>query len=84
MSTGLKVQCCSPFFPSIIEKSILKKKDETDSDIKLSGSKEELERTLLVKMKSVTKASQEVCISLLESNSYDLKTSIEAYFQSGT
>jgi hypothetical protein len=61
---------------------VLKKKDEVDREIEQSGSnKEELERFLLVKMKSVTKASEDVCVSILENNSYDLKTSIEAYFQ---
>eukprot|EP00545_Synedropsis_sp_CCMP1620_P014982 CAMPEP_0119005460 /NCGR_PEP_ID=MMETSP1176-20130426/1736_1 /TAXON_ID=265551 /ORGANISM="Synedropsis recta cf, Strain CCMP1620" /LENGTH=122 /DNA_ID=CAMNT_0006957273 /DNA_START=47 /DNA_END=415 /DNA_ORIENTATION=+ len=64
-----------------LEKSILKKKHEIDGEIKHSGNKEDLSRSLLVKMKSVTKASEDVCISILSSNSYDLKTSVEAYFQ---
>jgi len=68
-------------FQSLSEKSILKKKHEIDGEIKHSGNKEDLSRSLLVKMKSVTKASEDVCISILSSNSYDLKTSVEAYFQ---
>jgi hypothetical protein len=33
-------------------------------------------------MKSVTKADESICIALLEENNYDVKTSIEAFFQS--
>ena len=70
-----------------IEKSILKKKDEatTDREMKHTGgssSREELQRSLLFKMKSVTNANENVCVSILENNNYDLKTSIETYFQS--
>jgi UBA-like domain len=69
---------------STAEKSVLKKKEERDVDSTISstGSRDELERAMLVKMKSVTNASEDVCISMLESNGYDLKSSIETYFQS--
>ena len=63
------------------ERSILKKKEEHDLDITATKSREELERQVLVKMKSVTGANDDVCIAMLESNGYDLKTSIEAFFQ---
>ncbi|GKY91702.1 hypothetical protein MPSEU_000142000 [Mayamaea pseudoterrestris] len=41
-----------------------------------------LQETLVVKMKSITNADESICVSLLESNSYDLKSSVEAYFAS--
>ena len=44
-----------------------------------SSSRDELQKNVLARMKSVTNAEDDVCIALLESNSYDLKTSIEAY-----
>jgi hypothetical protein len=66
----------------LAEKSVLRKKEEAERELESGGSREELERNLLIKMKSVTKASEDVCVSLLENNSYDLKTSIEAYFAS--
>jgi len=47
-----------------------------------ANSRDELQKAVLVKMKSVTNADESVCIALLESNCYDLKTSIEAFFQS--
>lgn len=64
------------------EKSVLKKKTDAETEIQHSGSRDDLEKRLLVKMKSVTKADESICVSILESNNYDLKTSIEAYFQS--
>lgn len=72
------------FYRSTTEKSVLKKKEERDvhSTISSTGSRDELERAMIVKMKSVTNANEDVCISMLESNGYDLKSSIEAYFQS--
>jgi hypothetical protein len=65
-----------------VEKSIMKKKEERELDITATKSRDELERQVLVKMKSVTGAEDDVCIAMLESNGYDLKTSIEAFFQS--
>jgi len=44
-----------------------------------ADSKEELQQNVLVKMKSVTGAADDVCVSLLENNNYNLKTSIEAF-----
>lgn len=49
------------------------------NDILKVDSREELHSHLISRMKSVTNASEDICISLLESNSYDLKTSIEAF-----
>jgi UBA-like domain len=63
---------------------VLKKKEERDIEVSatLNGSREELERATLIKMKSVTKASEDVCISILESNGYNLKSSVETYLLS--
>ena len=61
---------------------MLKKKDALKNDLSQADGRNELEKAVLVKMKSVTGASDEVCVSMLENNKYDLKTSIEAYFQS--
>lgn len=52
-----------------------------DLDLQKSNSREELQRNILVRMQSVTKANESVCIALLEDNNYDLKTSVEAFFQ---
>jgi hypothetical protein len=55
---------------------------DIDSTAIQSDSREELEKTILMKMKSVTNADETICIALLEENHYDVKTSIEAFFQS--
>jgi hypothetical protein len=63
------------------EREILKKKEDRDDEwaLTLSDSREELHQNMLARMKSVTNASEDVCISLLESNSYDLKVAVEAF-----
>ena len=48
--------------------------------IATATTRAELWETLLEKMKSVTNAEESICIALLESNCFDLKASIEAYF----
>lgn len=50
--------------------------------LKADTTREDLRRSVVTKMRNVTNADETVCVSILESNSYDLKTSIEAYFQS--
>ena len=64
------------------ERRVLKRKEEVDQEMALfkASSRDELQHNVLVKMKSVTGAEEDICISMLESNGYDLKTSIEAYF----
>jgi hypothetical protein len=61
----------------------LKKKEERDLELSAtaSDSREDLEKAILVKMKNVTKADEDVCVAMLESNGYNLKTSVEAFFQ---
>lgn len=64
-----------------LEKKILRNHEERERGWKMSAacSRQELEQNVLARMKSVTKANDDVCISLLKSNSYDLKESIEAF-----
>jgi hypothetical protein len=66
------------------ERAVLKSKEVRDIDLTAikTDSREELEKTILMKMKSVTNADETICIALLEENKYDVKTSIEAFFQS--
>mmetsp|Transcript_18893 Transcript_18893/g.22690 ORF Transcript_18893/g.22690 Transcript_18893/m.22690 type:complete len:83 (+) Transcript_18893:303-551(+) len=66
------------------EKSALKKKEDRDIDLSATstGSREDLEKSILVKMKSVTGADDDVCVAALEDNGWALKPSIEAFFQS--
>ena len=67
-----------------LEHEVLEKKEDRHREQAslASTSREELQENILVRMKSVTKASEPVCIALLEENDYNLKTSIEAFFQS--
>mmetsp|Transcript_5264 Transcript_5264/g.14223 ORF Transcript_5264/g.14223 Transcript_5264/m.14223 type:complete len:121 (-) Transcript_5264:630-992(-) len=64
------------------EHAILKRKEDLDEEMKLAtaDSREELQKGVVVKMKSVTGCSDDLCISFLEDNGYDLKTSIEAFY----
>jgi hypothetical protein len=57
------------------------RKEDRHQSLQACESREELEKSILVKMKSVTSAEDPVCIALLEENNYNLKTSIEAFFQ---
>jgi hypothetical protein len=66
----------------LIERAVLKRKEdfEQEQDLVKADSREELQAKVLVRMKSVTGGKDDICISMLESNGYDLKTSVEAYF----
>ena len=66
------------------ENSVIAKKKERDAEQGLTqaSSREELQQAVVVKMKAVTNADDEVCISILEDHNYDLKQSVEAFFQS--
>ena len=68
-------------FPAI-ERSVLKRKEILDQERALytATGREEVQNGVLVKMKSVTGAQDELCIEILESNGYDLKSSIEAFY----
>lgn len=71
--------CCnlSVFDPT--EKTILDSVDDRRS-LASASSEEEIKQTVLAKMQSLTNASEHICVELLESNKYDLHTSVEAYF----
>jgi hypothetical protein len=65
-----------------LEHKIMAKREERALQwdmVKATVSREELEQNVLARMKSVTNASDETCISILKSNSYDLEGSIEAF-----
>jgi hypothetical protein len=64
----------------LLERAVLQKQEEQDKQSTASCSRQELEHNLIVQMKSVTGAGDDVCGSTLESNGYDLKTSIEAFY----
>lgn len=66
------------------EHSVMAKKKEQDAELELckASSREELQQAVVVKMKAVTNADDDVCISILEDYHYDLKQSVEAFFQS--
>jgi len=69
-------------FP-LLERDVLKTKEERENELLLKAtSKEDLETAVMLKMKSITNADESVCRSLLETNNYDLKTSVEAFFAS--
>jgi hypothetical protein len=70
------------FHHHVVERSVLKRKQEREHDMMLmkATSKEELQHATLTKMKSVTGAKEDVCVAMLETNGYDLKTSIETFF----
>jgi UBA-like domain len=60
------------------EHKILRKKTERDQICKLSN-RDDLRNNLIARMGSLTNASEDVCVSILERNSYDLETSVETY-----
>jgi ABC-type nitrate/sulfonate/bicarbonate transport system substrate-binding protein len=48
------------------------------------SDRDTLKKNLIVEMKSVTGADESICVALLESHSFDLKTSIETFFAEGS
>jgi len=77
-----------PFFVCLVislphlEHKVKKRKEEAEQDRMLmkAQSREELQQATLTKMKNVTGAKEDVCVAMLESNGYDLKTSVETFF----
>ena len=68
-------------FLLILERAVLQRQeDQKNQALAYCSSREELQHNLIVQMKSVTGAEEDVCGSTLESNGYDLKTSIEAFY----
>lgn len=79
---NLRPHVCSVFhFAAYAEKAILKKLEDQEVEWSLANfsSRDELQANLVARMKSVTNASEDVCVSLLQRNSYDLNESVEAY-----
>jgi UBA-like domain len=60
----------------------LKKLNEREADQLLQNAttREEIKAATITKMKNVTGAKDEICVAILESNGYDLKASIEAFY----
>lgn len=67
----------------VLERAVLKRKEERDNDRGLKGatSRAELERATIAKMKTVTGADESICIAMLRENGYDVEESIEAYLE---
>eukprot|EP00536_Pseudo-nitzschia_multiseries_P012205 jgi/Psemu1/326728/estExt_fgenesh1_pg.C_4520002 len=70
-----------PFDDFSLERAVLKRKEERDRDWSLKGatSREALEHATVSKMRNVTGAEEDVCISILRDHGYDVEESIEAY-----
>lgn len=58
-----------------------KKEREAEQGLLKASSRDELQQAVVVKMKAVTNADEDVCISILEDFHYDLKQSVEFFFQ---
>eukprot|EP00522_Entomoneis_paludosa_P013877 CAMPEP_0172447840 /NCGR_PEP_ID=MMETSP1065-20121228/7027_1 /TAXON_ID=265537 /ORGANISM="Amphiprora paludosa, Strain CCMP125" /LENGTH=116 /DNA_ID=CAMNT_0013199211 /DNA_START=68 /DNA_END=418 /DNA_ORIENTATION=+ len=65
-----------------LERKVLAAHEERTAAFAGGSSPDEIKKSVLTKMKSVTKAEDGVCVAILEDNQYDLKTSIETFFAS--
>ena len=65
-----------------LERNVMKKLEDREQDLKLqqARTKDEIQAATLSKMMSVTGDKEDVCMSLLKANGFDLKASIEAYY----
>jgi hypothetical protein len=54
---------------------------EIDQNLLNATTRAEIMAATLAKVKSVTGANDEICIAMLESNGYDVKAAIEAFYQ---
>jgi hypothetical protein len=72
-----------PPYDFALERAVMAKKKERDAEQQLTkaSSRDELLQAVIVKMKAVTNADEDVCVALLEDFGYDLKQSVEAFFQ---
>ena len=66
-----------------VERGVLEARKDRLANLQTleSDDREKLQKAILVRMESVTNADEDVCVALLESNSYDLTTSVEAFYQ---
>ena len=78
VAQSLTKTCANSFHDT--EKTVMDSRDERLRIIASASSEEEIKQTVLAKMQSLTNASEHICVELLESNKYDLNTSVEAYF----
>mmetsp|Transcript_23606 Transcript_23606/g.51151 ORF Transcript_23606/g.51151 Transcript_23606/m.51151 type:complete len:116 (+) Transcript_23606:92-439(+) len=69
-----------PLYDFATELKVLEDQKERQAATEGGDSPEQVKKSVLSKMKSVTKADDGVCIAILEENQYNLKTSIETYF----
>ncbi len=64
------------------EKQVISRQSERHQQLQLAESPEDLKQGVINRMKSVTNAEEDLCIAILEDNKYDLKASLDAFFQS--
>lgn len=65
----------------LLEKQVISRQSERHQQLQLAENPEDLKQSVINRMKSVTNAEEDVCIALLEDNKYDLKASIEEFYQ---
>ena len=53
---------------------------EIDQNLNFATTPTELKAAILARVKNVTGAKDDICIAMLESNGYDMKASIEAFY----
>lgn len=63
------------------ERQVMNRQSDLQQHLQLAESPEDLKKRLIARMKSITNAEEEVCMAVLEENKYDLKASVEAFFQ---
>ena len=59
---------------------MLSEQEQRRASLQSSDEPDEIKKAVLVKMKSVTNADEDVCIAILENKGYNLDTSVEAFF----
>jgi hypothetical protein len=80
--------CYSSNHPTLVrvldysEKQVISRQSERLQQLQLGESLEDLKQGVINRMKSVTNAEEDLCIAILEDNKYDLKASLDAFFQS--
>ncbi|KAL7570237.1 hypothetical protein ACA910_020661 [Epithemia clementina (nom. ined.)] len=70
----------APLYTFDLEKRVLVDAEKVHRQ--QSSDSDEIKKSVLAKMKSITSADESICIAILEDHKYDLKTSIEAFFTS--
>lgn len=64
-----------------LEKQVISRQSERHQQLQLAESPDDLKQSVISRMMSVTNAEEDVCVAILEDHKYDLKASIEAFFQ---